>query len=151
MLYIFICDETSKVKGKAKVRSRGIMLGRSPPSWPNGHTGPRSMRPDRGRPTHLWLVGPVAALYNQCGGRGTQYEVHRVAQHPTDTPYRSRVSASHGKLHHRRHPHSPTHTTAATTPPWPAARARRPPEVIMPFPSPSLCLSLQFTWHKGKP
>ena len=46
------------VPGGNRDRLSSLLLGRSPPSWPNGHTGPRSMRPDRGRPTLLWLVGP---------------------------------------------------------------------------------------------
>ena len=53
---------------------------------PTAHRAP-DPRPDRGRPTAIWLTGPChAALHKEVGAGGTQYEVHRVARLPTENP-----------------------------------------------------------------
>jgi hypothetical protein len=63
-------------------------------------------RPDRGRPTTSWLVGPChTALYKQRGGVGARTPMFVVATLPTYNPKPPirLVRCSGGKLRHRRH------------------------------------------------
>ena len=71
----------------------------------------------RGHPTlHGWWA-PIAQHYKgKVGGRGSQYEVHRAASHPTDIltldPILRRGAASDGKHHQRRQRHPDAHVAA---------------------------------------
>ena len=90
MLYVPICDETNKLesirlKVKDEIKGENVRL-ISFRVGPTAHRAP-DPRPDRGRPTAIWLTGPChAALHKEVGAGGTQYEVHRVASLPTENP-----------------------------------------------------------------
>ena len=70
------------------------------------------------------MVGgpPSHSAIKERWGRGSQYEVHRAASHPTDIltldPIESRGAASDGKYHRRRQRHTDARTAAedATAP-----------------------------------
>jgi hypothetical protein len=65
-------------------------------------------RPDRGRPTVFWLVGPCgSAILTEVGAEARSTRFNCVALRPTDTPTDLGLALGHGK--HRRH-HSPTLT-----------------------------------------
>jgi hypothetical protein len=86
-------------------------------------------RPDRGRPTEIWLVGPCGSAIKRGGGRGTRYEVHRVASRPTDILTDLGLALVTGS------------TAAATTyprprhhpSPWPLARVPRAKVQVIPL------------------
>jgi hypothetical protein len=81
-----------KVKSKVEIKGDNVRLISRTES--NDSIRPLLTRPNRGRPTSSWLVGPYRRCHiKRWGARRTRYEVHHALQPPTNTTYRSRLGA----------------------------------------------------------
>ena len=96
-----------KNKNIRKRRSRGRLLDWSLANLAQSPDRALVTRPDRGRPTVLWLVGPRRAAHIKAGGgpHRSSTKVRRRSPPPTDlTLTRSRERSGDGKLRWRHFP-----------------------------------------------
>ena len=121
------CDVNVTSESQVKLQGSlqaAVVQGRSvridlPPVRPNGLTGPCPRALIGGAQPYMVGGSPSHSAIKEGGGRGSRYEVHRAASHPTDIqtldPIESRGAASDGKYHRRRQRH-PTLTPPPRTP-----------------------------------